>query len=154
MSDKPARKLITKNRKARHDYDIEEILEAGIALVGTEVKSCRAGKATLSDAYVIVEDGEAWLVSCHIAPYSHGNRANHDPLRRRKLLLHRNELARIEAASTREGRALVPLSMYFKRGLAKVEIAVARGRKHYDKRHAIAEREASRRMHREVGRRR
>lgn len=147
-------KLITDNRKARHNYDIEEIVEAGLALVGTEVKSCRAGKANLSDAYASVEDGEAWLVQCHIAPYSHGNRSNHEPLRRRKLLLHRGEIDKLASAVDRDGRTLVPLRMYFKRGLAKVEIAIARGRKTFDKRQAIASRDAERRMRREVGRRR
>lgn len=147
-------KLITDNRKARHNYDIEETVEAGLALVGTEVKSCRAGKANLSDAYASVEDGEAWLVQCHIAPYSHGNRSNHDPLRRRKLLLHRGEIDKLASAVDRDGRTLVPLRMYFKHGLAKVEIAIARGRKTFDKRRAIASRDAERRMRREVGRRR
>lgn len=147
-------KLITDNRKARHNYDIEETIEAGLALVGTEVKSCRAGKANLSDAYASVEDGEAWLVQCHIAPYSHGNRSNHDPLRRRKLLLRRGEIDKLASAVDRDGRTLVPLRMYFKRGLAKVEIAIARGRKTFDKRQAIASRDAERRMRREVGRRR
>lgn len=147
-------KLITDNRKARHNYDIEETVEAGLALVGTEVKSCRAGKANLSDAYASVEDGEAWLVQCHIAPYSHGNRSNHDPLRRRKLLLHRGEIDKLASAVDRDGRTLVPLRMYFKQGLAKVEIAIARGRKTFDKRQAIASRDAERRMRREVGRRR
>lgn len=147
-------KLITDNRKARHNYDIEETVEAGLALVGTEVKSCRAGKANLSDAYASVEDGEAWLVQCHIAPYSHGNRSNHDPLRRRKLLLHRGEIGKLASAVDRDGRTLVPLRMYFKHGLAKVEIAIARGRKTFDKRQAIASRDAERRMRREVGRRR
>lgn len=147
-------KLITQNRKARHSYDIEETVEAGLALVGTEVKSCRAGKANLTDAYASVEDGEAWLLQCHIAPYSHGNRANHDPLRRRKLLLHRGEIDRLASAVSRDGRTLVPLRLYFKHGLAKVEIAIARGRKTFDKRQAIASRDADRRMRREVGRRR
>jgi SsrA-binding protein len=152
--DAPGVKPIAQNRKARHDYHIEETVEAGIALVGTEVKSCRAGKVNLSDSYVSFERAEAWLVQCHISPYSHGNIANHDPLRPRKLLLHRSELARLSAAVAQEGRTLVPLRMYFSHGLVKVEIAVARGKRTYDKRHAIAERDARRRMDRELGRRR
>ena len=147
-------KLIAQNRRARHDYHIEETFEAGVVLVGTEVKSCRAGKVNLSDAYATVTDGEAWLLQCHISPYSHGNRANHDPLRPRKLLLHRSEIERFKVATTREGRTLVPLRMYFKHGLAKAEIAVARGKKRYDRRADIAERDAKRRMQRELGRRR
>jgi SsrA-binding protein len=152
--DAPGVKPIAQNRKARHDYHIEETVEAGIALVGTEVKSCRAGKVNLSDSYVSFDQGEAWLVQCHISPYSHGNIANHDPLRPRKLLLHRSEIARLSAAVAQEGRTLVPLRMYFSHGLVKVEIAVARGKRTYDKRHAIAERDARRRMDRELGRRR
>ena len=150
----PGVKPIAQNRKARHDYHIEETVESGIALLGTEVKSCRAGRVNLSDAYVTFEGGEAWLVQCHISPYSHGNRANHDPLRPRKLLMHRGELDRLQVKVAQEGRTLVPLRMYFSHGLAKVEIAVARGKKAYDKRHAIAEREAKRRIDRELGRRR
>ncbi|MDQ3619632.1 MAG: SsrA-binding protein SmpB [Actinomycetota bacterium] len=152
--DASATKLITDNRKARHDYSIEETFEAGIMLTGTEVKSCRNGKANLNEAYATISGGEAWLLQCHINPYSHGNRENHDPVRPRKLLLHRAEIEKLEAKVAREGRTLVPLRMYFKHGLAKVELAVARGRKSYDKRHAIAERDADRRMRQELGRRR
>lgn len=147
-------KLIAQNRKARHDYEIEETVEAGVALMGTEVKSCRDGKANLTDAYAVVTDGEAWLLQCHISPYSHGNRMNHEPGRPRKLLLHRGEIERLEAKATREGRTLVPLRLYFKHGLVKAEIAVGRGKKTYDKRRSIAERSEERRMRREVGRRR
>lgn len=154
MSKAQSTKLITQNRRARHDYSIEETFEAGLALVGTEVKSCRAGKANLTDAYASVENGEAWLLQAHISPYSHGNRSNHEPLRPRKLLLHHDEIERMQIAAAREGRTLVPLRMYFKHGLAKVEIAIARGKKRYDKRQDIARREADRRMRREVGRRR
>ena len=150
----PGTKLIAQNRKARHDYSIEETLEAGLALMGTEVKSCRAGKVNLGDAYAAVTDGEAWLMQCHISPYSHGNRANHDPMRPRKLLLHRGEIERLEVASAHQGRTLVPLRMYFRNGVAKAEIAIARGKKSHDRRHDIAEREAERRMRRELGRRR
>ena len=152
--DAPGSKLITDNRKARHDYSIEESFEAGIVLTGTEVKSCRNGKANLNEAYAAVRDGEVWLMQCHINPYEFGNRENHDPVRPRKLLLKRSEIEKLDAKVAREGRTLVPLRMYFKHGLAKVELAVARGRKSYDKRHAIAERDADRRMRQELGRRR
>ncbi len=127
--DEPGTKLIAQNRKARHDYSIEETYEAGVVLVGTEVKSCRDGKANLNDAYASVTDGQAWLMQCHINPYSHGNRENHDPTRARKLLLHRGEIEKLKIAVSQEGRTLVPLRMYFKHGLVKVEIAVARGKK-------------------------
>ena len=150
----PPTKLIAQNRKARYDYQIEDTLEAGLALVGTEVKSCRDGKVSLTDAYAVVRNGEAWLLQCHIAPYSHGNKQNHDPLRPRKLLLHRNEIERLDAVVSREGRTLVPLRLYFKQGLAKAEIAVARGKKHYDKRQDIAKRDDTRRMQQALGRRR
>ncbi len=150
----PATKLITANRKARHDYLIEEIFEAGLALTGTEVKACRAGKANLSDAYAVVRDGEAWLLQCHISPYSHGNRENHDPMRPRKLLLHRGEIQKLADAVARDGRTLVPLKLYFKQGLAKAEIATARGKKAYDKRESDAKRDADRQMQRSLGRRR
>jgi SsrA-binding protein len=153
-ADAPGTKLIAQNRKARHDYHIEETVEAGLALVGTEVKACRDGKATLTDAYATITDGEAWLLQCHIGHYSHGNRANHDPLRARKLLLHRDEIEKLSIKLNQEGRTLVPLRLYFKHGLAKVEIAVARGKKRYDKRAAIAKRDAERHMQRELGRRR
>ena len=147
-------KLITQNRKARHNYVIEETFEAGLVLMGTEVKSCRDGKANLTDAYAGVQDGELWLMQCHIHPYSHGNRTNHDPLRPRKLLLHRNEIERMTVAVSQEGRTLVPLRLYFKHGLAKAEIAIAQGKKTHDKRQAIAKRDDVRRMQRELGRRR
>jgi len=147
-------KLIAQNRKARHDYLIEDTYEAGLMLVGTEVKSCREGKVTLTDAYATVKSGEAWLLQAHIAPYSHGNRENHDPLRPRKLLLHRFEIEKLHAALTQDGRTLVPLRLYFKHGLAKAEIAVARGKRAYDKRQTVAKRDAQRQIQRELGRRR
>jgi SsrA-binding protein len=153
MAKEPV-KLIAQNRRARHEYDIEETYEAGLQLTGTEVKSCRAGKANLAEAYARVEDGEAWLLQCHINPYSHGNRANHDPMRPRKLLLHRSEIDKLAGKVTQEGRTLVPLRLYFKHGLAKAEIGVARGKKIHDRRQDIAKREADRRMRRELGRRR
>ncbi len=147
-------KLITQNRKARHNYLIEETIEAGLALVGTEVKSCREGKANLTDAYAAVRDGEAWLLQCHISPYSHGNRENHDPGRPRKLLLKRTEIVMLQEKVAQEGRTLVPLRLYFKHGLAKAEIAIARGKQTHDKRAAEATRDAERSMRRELGRRR
>ena len=153
-ADAPGTKLIAQNRKARHDYHIEETIEAGLALVGTEVKACRDGKVTLTDAYATITDGEAWLLQCHIGHYSHGNRANHDPLRARKLLLHRDEIEKLSIKLNQEGRTLVPLRLYFKHGLDKAEIAVAKGKKRYDKRAAIAKRDAERHMQRELGRRR
>jgi SsrA-binding protein len=150
----PSTKLIAQNRRARYDYTIEDTFEAGLALTGTEVKACRLGKVTLVDAYAMVRDGEAWLLGCHISPYSHGNRANHDPTRARKLLLHRDEIALLERKVAQEGRTLVPLRLYFRHGLAKAEIGVARGKKRHDKREAIAERDAERRMRQQLGRRR
>jgi SsrA-binding protein len=149
-----ATKLIAQNRRARHDYHIEEAVEAGLVLTGTEVKSCRAGKVTLADAYAVITDGEAWLLGCHISPYSHGNRANHEPTRARKLLLRRDEIDRLHEKVSQGGRTLVPLRLYFKHGLAKAEVAVARGKRAYDKRAAIAARDAERRMRQELGRRR
>jgi SsrA-binding protein len=152
--DNAGTKLIAQNRRARYDYLIEETLEAGLMLVGTEVKSCRNGKVSLTDSYAVVRDGEAWLLQCHISPYSHGNRANHDPLRPRKLLLHKEEVERLGAKVAQEGRTLVPVRLYFKHGLAKAEIAVARGKKTHDKRQATARRDAERSMRQELGRRR
>jgi SsrA-binding protein len=147
-------KLIAQNRRARYDYLIEETIEAGLMLAGTEVKSCRNGKVSLTDSYAVVRDGEAWLLQCHISPYSHGNRANHDPLRPRKLLLHKEEVARLGARVAQDGRTLVPTRLYFKHGLAKAEIAIARGKKTHDKRQATAQRDAERHMRQELGRRR
>src|SRR5918994_657623 len=147
-------KLIAQNRKARHNYTIEDTVEAGIQLVGTEVKSLRDGKANLADAYASVRDGELWLFQVHISPYSHGNKQNHDPTRPRKLLLHRQEIARLGEKVAREGRTLVPLRLYFKHGLAKAEIGIATGTKSYDKRQSTAKRDAERQMRRQLGRRR
>lgn len=147
-------KLITQNRRARHDYFVEETFEAGLQLTGTEVKSCRDGRANLTDSYATVNGREAWLLQCHISPYSHGNRENHDPLRPRKLLLHRGEIERLQQASAQQGRTLVPLRLYFKHGLAKAEIAIAKGKHAYDKRQSQATRDAEKQMRRELGRRR
>ena len=147
-------KLIAQNRRARHEYYIDDTYEAGVVLVGTEVKSCRDGRVNLAEAYATVQDGEVWLLQCHISPYSHGNRQNHDPLRPRKLLLHRGEIEKLHVAAAQGGRTLVPLRLYFKHGLAKAEIAIARGKKLFDKRASEAKRDVDRQMRREVGRRR
>lgn len=147
-------KLIAQNKKARHNYLIEDTVEAGLQLVGTEVKSCREGKVNLADSYASVRDGEAWLLQCHISPYSHGNRENHDPIRPRKLLLKHHEIVQLQEKVAQEGRTLVPLRLYFKHGLAKAEIAIARGKQTHDKRQAEAQRDAERSMRRELGRRR
>lgn len=152
--DTSGTKLIAQNRRARYDYHIEDTFEAGLQLVGTEVKSCREGKVSLTDAYAGVKDGDAFLYQCHINPYSHGNRENHDPLRPRKLLLHRAEIDKLQIALTRDGHTVVPLRIYFKHGLVKAELAVGRGKKSYDKRADIAKRDADRRMRQAVGRRR
>ena len=152
--DPPGLKLIAQNRKARHDYTIEESVEAGIVLIGTEVKSCRDGKVNLADSYATVKDGEVWLLQTHISPYSHGNRANHEPMRPRKLLLHHQEIEKLGQKVAQEGKTLVPLRLYFKHGLAKAEIGIAVGKKNYDKRQSAAKRDAERQMRRALGRRR
>lgn len=141
-------KVVCQNRKAYHDYSIEETLEAGIALLGTEIKSLREGRANLKDSYVIVKDAEGFLLNCHINPYSHGNITNHDPLRMRKLLLHRKEINRLAGKAATKGFSLIPLKIYFKGPFAKVEIGLARGKKLFEKRDAIKEREARREIER------
>ena len=137
-------KVVCQNRKAYHDYHIEETVEAGIALLGTEVKSLREGKASLKDSYVIVKNNEVFLFNCHISPYSHGNIMNHDPLRTRKLLLHRKEIDRLKGKTTIKGFTAIPLKIYFKGSLAKVEIGLAKGKRLFEKRDSIKEREAKR----------
>jgi len=124
------------NRQAYHNYHILETFEAGMVLQGTEVKSIREGKVNLKDSYGLIKNGEVWLLNCHISPYSHGNRMNHDPLRTRKLLLHRTEIRKLVGKTTERGLTLVPIRIYFQRGRAKCEIALARGKKLYDKREA------------------
>jgi len=146
--DDGAEKLVAQNRRARHDYFILETLEAGLVLSGTEVKSLRAGKASLGEAYATVENGEAWVVQMHIPPYEQGNRWNLDPVRRRKLLVHRKEIARLEAAVAQKGQTVVPLRLYFSNGRAKLQIGIAKGKKSFDKRATIAERDAKREMDR------
>lgn len=138
------RKVIAVNRRARHDYSIEDTFEAGIVLQGTEVKSLRAGRASLVDGYGEVRDGEVWLLGVHIPEYDQGTWTNHEPRRPRKLLLHRAEISRLIGKTKQSGLTLVPLQMYFKDGRAKVEIALAKGKKAYDKRQDIAAREARR----------
>ena len=141
-------KIVTTNRKARYNYSIGDTFEAGIALQGTEVKSLRAGKANLQDAYCRVERGEVFLYNAHISPYELGTHFNHEPLRVRKLLLHRREIRRLEKETQQKGATLIPLKIYFKNGRAKVEIGIARGKKQYDKRADIAERDSKRRLER------
>lgn len=137
-------KLVASNRRAHHDFDILETHEAGLVLQGTEVKSLRDSRADLKESYARIEGDEAWLLGLHISPYAQGNRANHDPLRPRKLLLHRGEINRLLGKIMEKGLTLVPLRLYFKQGRAKVELGLARGRKTLDKRHVIREREERR----------
>ena len=152
MPKERGRKFIAQNKKARHDYEILETYEAGMVLQGTEVKSLRAGRATLTDGYATVDDGEVWLRGVHIPEYDPGTWTNHEPRRARKLLLHRAEIAKLIGKTRESGLTLIPLAMYFSDGRAKVEIALARGRKSHDKRQAIAEREANREAQRAIGR--
>jgi SsrA-binding protein len=140
------RKMIAQNRKARHDFHVEDVYEAGIVLTGTEVKSLRAGRASLVDGYAVIKDGEAWLMGVHIPEYTEGTWTNHEPRRPRKLLLHRLEIERLIGKTKESGLTLVPLALYFKDGKAKIEIALARGKRQHDKRQALAERQASREM--------
>jgi SsrA-binding protein len=141
-------KTVAVNRRARHEYAVEETLEAGIALTGTEIKSIRAGRVNLAEAYARIEKGEAWLIGAHIAPYEQGNRNNHEPTRTRKLLLHRDQIAELVGRTQAKGFTLVPLKLYIRNGMAKLEIGVARGKKAYDKRRTIAERDARRELER------
>jgi SsrA-binding protein len=147
------RKVIAQNRKARHDYAIEDTFEAGLVLQGTEVKSLRQGRASLVDGFVDIERGEAWLHGVHIPEYSQGTWTNHSARRKRKLLLNRDEIDKIERRVNEKGFTVVPLTLYFRDGRAKVEIALARGKKSWDKRHALAERQANREAQQAVGRR-
>jgi SsrA-binding protein len=137
-------KIVAQNRKAFHDYFIEETFEAGMILTGTEVKSLRDGKANLKDSYVIIKDAEAFLLNCHISPYSHGNIMNHDPVRTRKLLLHRKEITRLQGLAAQKGYSLVPLKIYFKESRAKIEIGLVKGKRQYEKRETIKKKEADR----------
>jgi SsrA-binding protein len=143
-------KVITINRQAYHDYFVERTTEAGISLVGTEIKSIREGKVNLRGSYAIIRNGEIWLENAHIAAYEHGNRYNHDPLRPRKLLLHKREIAQLAGKVATKGLTLIPLKLYLKGGRAKIELGLCRGKKLYDKREAIAERETKRDIERIV----
>ncbi|MBV9689334.1 MAG: SsrA-binding protein SmpB [Ktedonobacteraceae bacterium] len=146
----PVIKVITVNRQAYHDYFVEQTVEAGISLVGTEVKSIREGRVNLRGSYAIVRSGEVWLENAHIAVYEHGNRYNHDPMRNRKLLLHKREIVQLMSKVATKGLTLVPLKLYLKGGRAKVELGLCRGKKLYDKRETIAEREIKRDIERIV----
>ena len=146
MAIKRGEKQLAENRKARHEYFIESTYECGLALVGTEVKSIRMGKVNIKDSYAKVKNGEAFVVGMHVSPYEKGNIFNRDPFRERKLLLHKREILKLRALSEADGYSLIPLDLYLKDGLVKMTLAVAKGKKLYDKRHDIAERDAKRQM--------
>lgn len=141
-------KVVAQNKKARHDYHVEETFEAGIVLQGTEIKSIRAGRANLKDSFARVQNGELFLLNMHISPYEQGNRYNHDPLRTRKLLLHRKEINKLLGATKEQGYSIVPLKMYLKNGFAKLLIGLAKGKKHYDKRDDLKKKDAKREIER------
>jgi SsrA-binding protein len=149
MQPMPEQTIVV-NRRARHDYAIEETLEAGLVLSGTEIKSIRAGRVNLAEAYARIERGEAWLIGAHIAPYEQGNRYNHEPTRTRKLLLHRDQIAELVGRTQARGQTLVPLRLYIRDGMAKLELGIARGKKTHDKRRAIAERDMRRELERDA----
>jgi SsrA-binding protein len=153
MPRESGRKLVAQNRKARHDYSILDTYEAGVVLTGTEVKSLRAGRVSLVDAYASIKDGEVWLHGVHIPEYAEGTWTNHEPRRDRKLLLHRDEINRLIGKTRESGLTLVPLQVYFRDGKVKIEIALARGKRAYDKRDALARRDAKREIDRALGRR-
>jgi SsrA-binding protein len=153
MPKEQGRKLIAQNRKARHDYRIEDTYEAGLVLVGTEVKSLRAGRASLVDGFVEIDNGEAWLQGVHIPEYAQGTWTNHAARRKRKLLLNRAEIDKIERKTSEKGYTIVPLSLYFKDGRAKVEIALAKGKKSWDKRQTLREQQDNREKQQAIGRR-
>lgn len=146
-------KVVAQNKKAYHDYIILDTYEAGIALTGTEIKSIRAGQVNLRDGFAAVEDGEIWLQNVHVAPYTQANRENHEPRRPRKLLLHRREINRLTGKLQEKGLTLVPLKMYLKNNRAKVELGLGQGKKSYDKRAALKEKESDRQISRSIGRR-
>jgi SsrA-binding protein len=148
------KKVIARNRRARHDYHIEDVFEAGLVLTGTEVKSLRAGRASLADGFAQISDHELWLHNVHIPVYAQGTWTNHEPRRTRKLLMHRKEIDKLAAATAERGLTLIPLSLYFKDGKAKVELALARGKRTYDKRQDLARRDAAREVDRALRRRR
>lgn len=150
---KTGRKIIAQNKKARHDYAIEDVFEAGVVLTGTEVKSLRLGRASLVDGFATIDDGEIFLRNVHIPEYEQGSWTNHEPRRTRKLLLHRAEILRLIGKTKESGLTLVPLSIYFSEGKVKVELALARGKRSYDKRQDLAKRDADREVRRALGRR-
>ena len=152
MVREQGRKLVAQNKKARHDYLIEDTYEAGLVLTVTEVKALRAGRASLVDGFAMIEDGEVWLHGVHIAEYSQGTWTNHAPRRKRKLLMRKEEISKLIGKTKEGGLTLVPLSLYFNNGYAKIELALARGKKNYDKRASIAERDSKRDIARELGR--
>ncbi len=154
MAAEQGKKIVARNRRARYDYHIEDVFEAGLVLTGTEVKSLRAGRASLADGFGQISDSEVWLHGVHIPEYTQGTWTNHEPRRIRKLLLHRKEIDRLASATAEQGLTLVPLSLYFKDGKAKVELALARGKRTYDKRQALAQRDAAREVDRALRRRR
>jgi SsrA-binding protein len=150
VQEEKAVKIVNVNRQAYHDYTVERTIEAGISLVGTEIKSIRDSKAQLRGSYAFIRQGEVWLENAHIAVYDFGNRHNHEPLRRRKLLLHRREIEQLETKVATKGLTLIPLKLYLKGGRAKVELGLCKGKKLYDKREAVAERDAKREIERIV----
>jgi SsrA-binding protein len=152
--DQPKTRLISDNRKARHNFEILEVLEVGLALTGTEVKALRQGKANLQESFARIEDNEIWLYRCHISPYDFGNRFNHDPIRKRRLLMHRKQIDKLKAQTQEKGLTLVPLKLYFKGNWAKVDLALARGKQLYDKRQSISKRENQRQLERLIKRNR
>lgn len=154
MAAEQGKKIIASNRRARHDYTIEDTVEAGLVLTGTEVKSLRAGRATLTEGFGQITDSEAWLHGVHIPEYTQGTWTNHEPRRTRKLLLHRREIDRLASSIHERGLTLIPLSMYFKDGKVKIELGLARGKRTYDKRQDLAKRDAAREVERELRRRR
>jgi SsrA-binding protein len=154
VTSEQGNKVIARNRRARHEYHIEDVFEAGLVLTGTEVKSLRAGRASLADGFAQVSDHEIWLHNVHIPQYTQGTWTNHEPRRTRKLLMHRREIDKLAAETAERGLTLVPLSLYFKDGKAKVELALARGKRTYDKRHDLARRDADREVERALRRRR
>lgn len=154
MPESTYEKTIAVNRKARHDYHIEDSLEAGLVLTGSEIKAVRAGRVNLRDAYAVIREGEAWLLNMHIGRWEQAGRLGHEPRRERKLLLHKYQIHRLADKVQAKGYTLIPLRLYLRDALAKVELALAKGKRQYDKREAIAERDAKRRMDRAMGRRR
>ena len=154
MAAERGKKIIASNRRARHDYTIEDTVEAGLVLTGTEVKSLRAGRASLADGFGQISDGEAWLHGVHIPVYTQGTWTNHEPRRVRKLLLHRKEIDKLASSVNERGLTLIPLSLYFSDGRAKVELGLARGKRTYDKRQDLAKRDAAREVERALRRRR